>query len=1072
MTQTVPGPKKYPVVGTAYTIDPDKLIQSDVALAEKYGGIFLQRFPGHEPVYMISSQRIVNEICDETRFYKKIHAAIRNLRPLGGQGLFTGDTHNEEWQQAHRILMPAFSPTALKAMFESMTDIADQLKLKWSRRRPDQPVDVAEEFTRLTIDTIALTAFSYRLNSFYSETLHPFVNAMVTALVEAARLAHMPGFQKALNKSAVKNYEEAIAEMRSIAQDFIDDRRRNPLPEGEWDILDTMLNAEDPVTGEKLSDESVCNQMVTFLIAGHETTSGLLSFAVYELMRNRSVLRHAQQVVDEVRGGRPPRYDDLKDLGYIDQILRETLRIYPTAPAFGVTPYEKTRIGATDDFEGYEVNPGDTLLTLIPSLHQDPEVWQNPKRFDPERFSPENTPKIPQNSWKPFGNGERSCIGRGFALQEAQLMLTLVLQNFEMDFADPNYELDIRESLSLKPNNLMVRFTQREISKRYSAAPTAAGATTQAASTPTTEPEIAVTGSVAAGSRMQVLYGSEAGTARGFAERIATTAGRIGFETLVSPLNDAVDNLITDGPVIIVTASYEGLPPKNAKEFLDWVRSTEGTSAHEGVNYCVFGVGNSDWGPSFQRVPTQIDQGLAAGGAQRIDDAGAADVRGDFEEDFNGWMTGLWESVGEVLGVDIAVADVEQQRATVVLAEEAPEARLAEGPRAPSAFRTAIVRSNEVMNTGGAGEIGVKRRIAFDLPEGMDYRLGDYLEVVPRNSARQVERALRLLRTAPETRVVVGGENTFLPQGFPLAVGEIFTSHLNLNAPAGSSALRTLAEHCDCPPEKAEIAALAEPDRYHDEVVAKRLTVLDVLDRYRSVSMTAVEAIPLFTELLPRQYSISSAPFENEGTAELTVSEVAGPAWSGVGEYRGTASTYLGSAEPETPVSVAVTPGPEGFRPPEDITVPMVLVGAGSGIAPLRAFLVDLERRAESRDDAARALLFFGTHGRDTDYLYADEYERLTGKGLLDVRPAFSRQPEGDVKYAQDALWRDRDEVWELITSGAKVLVCGDARTLVPGVRETLTEIIREKVGDRQEAERRLHAMETETMTFVTESFT
>ena len=171
-------------------------------------------------------------------------------------------------------------------------------------------------------------------------------------------------------------------------------------------------------------------------------------------------------------------------------------------------------------------------------------------------------------------------------------------------------------------------------------------------------------------------------------------------------------------------------------------------------------------------------------------------------------------------------------------------------------------------------------------------------------------------------------------------------------------------------------------------------------------------------------------------------------------------------------MSVAVTPGPEGFRPPEDITVPMVLVGAGSGIAPLRAFLVDLERRAESRDDAARALLFFGTHGRDTDYLYADEYERLTGKGLLDVRPAFSRQPEGDVKYAQDALWRDRDEVWELITSGAKVLVCGDARTLVPGVRETLTEIIREKVGDRQEAERRLHAMETETMTFVTESFT
>lgn len=197
MTSTVPGPKALPLIGTAYTINPKNLLHSAEKLGRKYGEIYRHDIPGFPPQYIVSSYRLVDELSDETRFKKMVHPPIQAVKGFAGNGLFTADTDEPDWGKAHRILMPAFSPTALKSMYSDMVDIADQLMLKWSRTRSDADILVTSDFTRLTLDTIALCSFSYRFNSFYSEGFHPFVDAMVSGLAFSGKRARPGGAEEA-----------------------------------------------------------------------------------------------------------------------------------------------------------------------------------------------------------------------------------------------------------------------------------------------------------------------------------------------------------------------------------------------------------------------------------------------------------------------------------------------------------------------------------------------------------------------------------------------------------------------------------------------------------------------------------------------------------------------------------------------------------------------------------------------------------------------------------------------------------------------------------------------------------
>ena len=209
--------------------------------------------------------------------------------------------------------MPAFGPLGIRGMFDQMLDIADQMLVRWERFGPNAVIDVTDDMTRLTLDTIALCAFDYRFNSFYQREMHPFVDAMVDALSETGARERRLDIANKLMLRTRRAYEDDLQLMREVADALIAERKRDPERREKKDLLGLMLQGRDPVTGEGLSDENIRYQLVTFLIAGHETTSGLLSFATYFLCKNPQVLAKARAEVDAVLGDEMPRLEHLAE---------------------------------------------------------------------------------------------------------------------------------------------------------------------------------------------------------------------------------------------------------------------------------------------------------------------------------------------------------------------------------------------------------------------------------------------------------------------------------------------------------------------------------------------------------------------------------------------------------------------------------------------------------------------------------------------------------------------------------------------------------------------------------------
>jgi cytochrome P450/NADPH-cytochrome P450 reductase len=451
---SIPSPPAWPLLGHLPQLPRARLTQHFTALAGRFdaSGIFEINFAGYRMPFVCSAA-LAAEVLDEKRFRKLIGPPLSSLRPLAGDGLFTANGDEPNWDLAHRILIPAFGQRARRQYFAPMCEVAQALLANW-QARAGQWLDVSADMTRLTLDTIAICGFDFRFDSFAREGEHPFVAAMVRVLDEAmARVARHRVLTR-LNWAANRRFRADIAYLHGVVDEVI--RTRRAQGSQAQDLLALMLERAEPQSGRKLADDNIRYQVITFLIAGHETTSGLLSFALHFLMQHPHVLQRARAEADQILAGRElPDYEDLDRLDYIGCVLDETLRLWPTAPAFHLAPYQDERIGP-----GYLIPKDRRTTILLPALHRDPAVWHEPERFDPERFAPEARKRIPAHAYKPFGHGSRACIGRQFALMEARLALALILARFDLE-PEPGYTLKIRETLTLKPDGLRMKVRPR-----------------------------------------------------------------------------------------------------------------------------------------------------------------------------------------------------------------------------------------------------------------------------------------------------------------------------------------------------------------------------------------------------------------------------------------------------------------------------------------------------------------------------------------------------------------------------------------------------------------------------------
>jgi cytochrome P450 / NADPH-cytochrome P450 reductase len=1042
----IPHPPTKPVVGNMLSLDSSAPVQNLARLAKELGPIFWLDMMG-SPIVIVSGHDLVDELSDEKRFDKAVRGPLRRVRAVAGDGLFTADTSEPNWGKAHNILLQPFGNRAMQSYHPSMVDIAEQLVKKWERLNGDEEIDVVHDMTALTLDTIGLCGFDYRFNSFYRRDYHPFVESLVRSLETIMMIRGLP-LENLWMQKRRRDLAGDVAFMNKMVDEIVAERRKNAdgAAEDKKDMLGAMMTGVDRSSGEQLDDVNIRYQINTFLIAGHETTSGLLSASIYALLKHPDVLKKAYEEVDRVLGpdlGAKPTYQQVTQLTYITQILKEALRLWPPAPAYGISPLKDETIGGK-----YKLKKNTFITVLVLALHRDPSVWgPNPDAFDPENFSKEAEAARPVNAWKPFGNGQRACIGRGFAMHEAALAIGMILQRFKL--IDVNrYQMVLKETLTIKPDGFKIKVRPRTEKDRGSYAGPAAASAAVGAAAPRARAR------PGHNTPLLVLYGSNLGTAEELATRVADLAEVNGFATKLAPLDDFAGKLPEQGGVLIFCASYNGVPPDNATQFYKWLGGGLPGEALAKVRYAVFGCGNSDWAATYQSVPRFLDEQLAAHGALPLAPRGEGDARSDLDGQFESWFAATAPVAMKELGVDTGLsrsADDEPLYSIEPVAPSAVNTIVTQGGVAPMK----VLANSELQNKIGAhASDRSTRHIEVQLPGNISYRVGDHLSVVPRNDPALVDSVARRFGFLPADQVrlqVAEGRRAQLPVGDAVSVGRLLTEFVELQQVATRKQIQIMSEHTRCPVTKPKLLAFvgddaAATERYRTEVLTKRKSVFDLLEEHPACELPFHAFLEMLSLLAPRYYSISSSPSGDPARCSVTVGVVQSPASSGRGIYRGVCSNYLAGRRAGDTIHATVRETKAGFRLPQDASVPIIMIGPGTGLAPFRGFLQERAALKAAGNKLGPAMLFFGCRHPEQDYLYADELQAFAADGITELHTAFSRG-DGPKTYVQHLVAAQKDRVWSLIEQGAIVYVCGDGGKMEPDVKAALVAIYRERSG-------------------------
>lgn len=632
--------------------------------------------------------------------------------------------------------------------------------------------------------------------------------------------------------------------------------------------------------------------------------------------------------------------------------------------------------------------------------------------------------------------------------------LALVLQRFQIAKADPNYTLKMKSTLTTKPDNFKMKVCRRQ------------GRTIW----------VGIPGSVLAGNpqkheradretfrdgeikRVSVFFGGNTGTCESLAQALSESAPDFGLEVDIQNLDMATENLPTDRPSIIITSSYEGKPPDNAKRFVAWIEQLSLKSAKlpEGTRYAVFGVGNSDWGTTFYRTPKLVNDTLAKLGAEQIIEPSFGNIKLD--------IAGPWEEWSEQLCMRLSGSNnaIHTSVGVEVCVENGDISQMLGNCSEDMAVGTAI-SNTELAGTSAGG--AAKRHVEVRLPAGYDYTAGDYLVVQGRNPEETVDRVMtRFSFGKQDVMSVKASKKSFLPT-HPMPVDQFLRNSVELAAPITKRQLATLAGWAEEGSEERKELERMQEDVKYQEILERRYSIIDTLEEFPGLCLPFGVYIDLLPPLTPRPYSISSSPLEAKNLlslhgkeypliASVTFDVFESPAMSGHGTFRGVASSYLATRRSGDGILCFIRPTNVGFRLPTETETPVIMLAAGTGIAPMRAFI---QERAAIRRAGARnlgpAILFFGCRHPDKDYIYRAELTEWAKEGVVDVIPCFSRPDDrGQQKgqYVPEALWEHRDRVWEMFRNGGRIYVCGSASRLGRSSAQMCKQIWREKTGESE----------------------
>ncbi|MFW6867009.1 cytochrome P450 [Nocardioides sp. CPCC 206347] len=789
----------------------------------------------------------------------------------------------------------------------------------------------------------------------------------------------------------------AFTEMFAYCRAATTQRRTNPTA----DLWSTVVNAE--VDGEYLSDGELDRFFQLLVIAGNDTTRNLLANTMLTLSQHPDQLQLLRD-----------------DLSLLPGAVEEVLRFNPSVIQFRRT--------ATRDLElaGQQVAENDRVVINYASANRDEAVFDEPDRFDITR---DPNPHIS------FGDGTHYCLGANLA----RLQVHTVLKELFTRLPDIDVSGDARHMQSSFMNGikyLPVRFTPA--SKRGPlAAPNVDPASSVGAGESQGLPvDVAVPEH---GTPMLVLYGSNFGTAEDVASDLAAAGRRRGFEVRTAALDEAVEALPTEGVVMIATATYNGTPPDNAVRFAEWI--TASSPDLSGVRFSVFGCGNHEWAPTFQDFPRLIDDRLVELGATRVHPRGEGDVADDFDGDLQAWDAALWPDVARVFDIDLS--EVAPSTVSGLRIEFLPSDLANPFVQSMNARPMRVLEVRELTRPDGPFLTRPVHHIELELPADLSYEAGDHLGVIARNSTALTARVADRFSLDLDTWVRLDADNglsTFLPVGQRVTVGELLSDFVELQGVAGRRHVTCLVNHTEDSETRQQLQGLLDGDTYRDQVLGRRLSVLDLLELHPACRLPFAVYLELLGPLTPRYYSISSSARVQPDRCSITVGSLIDEARSGNGTFYGVCSNHLAEQQAGDVVHAFVRDTSSAFRLPSDPSRPVLMIASGTGLAPFRGFLQERAAAKEAGVALAPGLLFFGCRHPESDELYLGELDELAAAADIEIFRAYSRATDLDRGYVQDLVRQEGGSVMDLLDRGGIAFVCGGT-AMAEGVRATLLEL-------------------------------
>lgn len=428
-----PGPKGTLIKGVLdrYRRDPLGFFS---ACARDYGDFVPMRF-GPQWIYLLSHPDTIDEVL--VRNYRSFvkGQALRKNRRVFGNGLLTSE--GEFWRHQRKLAQPAFHRERVNAYAATMVEATLRRTAQW---RDGEVRDVHDEMMRITMEIAAKTLFGTAVDDIADEVagcLHVLQTGVMRrfqALVNLPDWFPTPTHVRLLR---------AVRTLDRIVYGFIDERRRSG--EDRGDLLSALLQAQAE-DGARMTNRQLRDEVLTLFLAGHETTALALTWALMLLAEHPDVAARLAREVDSVLAGRPPTIDDRAKLEYTEWVVLETMRLYPPAWAVARTAIEPVTIG------GYRVPRGTMILMLQWVVHRDPRWFDEPEQFRPERWANDLQKRLPRHAYFPFGGGPRTCIGSGFAMVEAVMILAALAQQVSFRMV-PNQNLVLQPAITLRPEH-------------------------------------------------------------------------------------------------------------------------------------------------------------------------------------------------------------------------------------------------------------------------------------------------------------------------------------------------------------------------------------------------------------------------------------------------------------------------------------------------------------------------------------------------------------------------------------------------------------------------------------------